>query len=307
MKAYRMTFNARRSVLAIMLAAILLQGCNGFPEYLDSVSFVLDTAMEDLPVGTTVTVYGNPHGSISPDGTSSATFVVTDSAVVEKHHVYRALRPVSSELKWLPKVDAALFYAVAPGRYFPDGTQGRFEDIMIPSEQTATKDPGVEGLFFAEPSTALSGEPARLKMFRAFTLVEVHLDTTALRQGRILESASLTSTVSSLCGEYDVLAAGWAFRCPGRTADNARVTMTLSGARRDDRGYVVLPFVLLPQTYSQLALELRLRDDDDVAVYSTPISSPSYDDAVKAQSKRVFHASVPWIGGVTHPEGGPER
>lgn len=299
--------NARRFVLYILLAAMALPGCTGFPEYLDNVTFVLDTAMEDLPVGTTVSVYGNPHGSVSIDGTSSATFVVTDSAVVEKHRVYRALRPVSSGLKWVPRVDAALFYAVAPARQFPAGSSGRFENIEIPATQSAEKDPGLEGIFFAEPAMALSGDPVRLKMFRTFTLVEVHLDTTALSQGRILESASLTSSVSSLCGVYDVITDGWAFRCPGRTADNARVTMTLTGARRDDRGYVVLPFILLPQTYSQLALELRLRDGDDVAVYSVPISSPSYDDAVKMLSKKVFHTAVPWLGGVDHPEGGGER
>lgn len=302
-----MKFNARRLVLAILLAALPLQGCSYFPEYLDSVSFALDTSIEDLPVGTTVSVYGNPYGSVAFDGTSSATFVVTDSAVVEKHRVYRSLKPISSGLKWLPKVDAAQFYAVAPGRHFPSGAHGRFEGIEIPASQSAAKDPGLEGIFFSEPAMALSGEPVRLKMSRAFTLVEVHLDTTALRQGRFLESVSLASTISSLCGEYDVLASGSAFRCPGRTSDNARVTMTLTGARRDERGYVVLPFVLLPQTYSQLALELRLRDGDDVAVYSVPISSPSYDDAVKAMSKKVFHAAVPWLGGVDHPEGGNER
>lgn len=287
-------------VITLALAAALQDSCSEVFDALEPVDVVLDAKSADLPAGTVLTVWGSTTSVTSERGDGRAEYAVTDSAVVDRYLVHRALKPRDGGLKWLPKSDAANFYAITPAASLSDETRGLFSGLAVEGRQQAS---GSAGTYVSTCSVSERSGRVRLIMEPAFNLVEVHLDTAALRQGRIMESIALTSTMSPLWGTFDVLAGEGSYRLPARTADNARLVMDPSGAEADKHGYLVLPFMLLPQRYSQLSLEILLKESDGEQYrYVVPLASPGEGDDIASGARVSYNASLPWIGGVTHPE-----
>lgn len=278
------------------LAILLFGGCDEISSRLEPVDIVLDESSVKLPVGASILVWGS-RSVTAVSGSDNAMYAVADSAVADRYHLHTAVTPLDGGLRWLPKTDAAMFYAVCPAVAYPSGSKGTFEGIEIPDRQSADARGGMRGVCFAEPTVGLRDERVRLVMQRAYTLVEVHLDTTALLSGNyLLASVSLTSTMAPLCGKYDIVSSEGAFRCPERDDGNSRVTMSISGAPVDADGRIVLPFVLLPLSYAQLSLEMvLLGNDGQISRYVLPLASPVEGSIIRACSECRFTVSLPSI------------
>lgn len=285
------------------LTILLLGGCDEISSRLEPVDIVLDESSVKLPVGASILVWGS-RSVTAVSGGDNAMYAVADSAVADRYHLHTAVTPLDGGLRWLPKTDAAMFYAVCPAVAYPSGSKGTFEGIEIPDRQSADARGGIRGVCFAEPTVGLRDERVRLVMQRAYTLVEAHLDVSALTEDVFIEAVALTSTMSPLCGVYDIISSEYAFRLPARTAQNSRVEMGITGASEDPEGRLVLPFVLLPQRYSQLSLEVSLKvNGGTVSKYVVPLAAPGYGEAIAAQSETRVDVRIPGGFGVENPEG----
>lgn len=286
-----------------ILAMLLLGGCDEISSRLDLVDIVLDESSVKLPVGASILVWGS-RSVTAVSGDDNAMYAVADSAVADRYHLHTAVTPLDGGLRWLPKTDAAMFYAVCPAVAYPSGSKGTFEGIEIPDRQSADARGGMRGVCFADPTVGLRDERVRLEMSRAYNVVEVHLDVSALTEDVFIEAVALTSTMSPLCGVYDIISSEYAFRLPARTAQNSRVEMGITGAAEDPEGRLVLPFVLLPQRYSQLSLEVSLKvSGGPVSKYVVPLAAPGYGEAVAAQSETRVDVRIPGGFGFESPEG----
>lgn len=289
-------------IIAVLIM-VLSGGCDEISSRLDPVDIVLDESSVEIPVGASILIWGSASVTALSGG-DNAMYAVADSAVADRYHLHTAVTPLDGGLRWLPKTDAAMFHAVCPAVAYPSGSKGTYEGIEIPSRQAADARGGMRGVCFVEPTVGIRDERVCLEMSRAYNVVEVHLDDSALTEDVFIEAVALTSTMSPLCGVYDIISSEYAFRLPARTAQNSRVEMGITGAAEDSGGRLVLPFVLLPQRYSQLSLEVSLKvTGGPVSKYVVPIAAPGYGEAIAAQAETRVDVRIPGGFGAESPEG----